>query len=84
MLREFTDSEGHEWRVWDVNPLLQDRLVPSGKKRRFVRIPQPWLCFESGADRRRLTPIPADWQTCDVARLQDLCDQAESVPATRY
>jgi hypothetical protein len=29
-----------------------------------------WLCFESGDDRRRLTPVPPDWTECDESRLQ--------------
>jgi hypothetical protein len=31
---------------------------------------QGWLCFESGGDRRRLTPVPSDWTECDERRLQ--------------
>ena len=82
MLRDFTDSEGHEWRVWEVNPLIHDRRLQAGKKRRFLRVPPSWLCFESGSDRRRLTPVPSDWQTCEATRLEYLCNQVESVPAT--
>ena len=81
MLREFTDSDGLEWRVWDVNPLIHDRAHQAGKKRGFLRVPPSWLCFESGSDRRRLTPVPPEWQTCDVTRLEHLCNQAEAVPS---
>ena len=80
MLREFTDSEGNEWRVWDVNPLIHDRRTQSGKRPGFIRVPESWLCFQSGDDRRRLTPVPAGWIDMDDAQLESLCDRAESAP----
>ena len=35
-----------------------------------------WLIFESGADRRRLSPIPSDWETAPEEQLADLCARA--------
>lgn len=35
-----------------------------------------WLCFEAPDEKRRLTPIPADWQRCAVQRLEQYCSQA--------
>ena len=29
-----------------------------------------WLCFESRREKRRLSPIPDDWTTCDDATLE--------------
>jgi hypothetical protein len=29
-----------------------------------------WLCFERGNDRRRLSPIPEDWNRCDDSQLE--------------
>ena len=80
MLREFTDSEGNDWRVWEVNPLIHDRVVRSGIARRFLKVPDSWLCFQSGTDRRRLTPVPFEWETCAVDRLEYFCNQAEVAP----
>jgi hypothetical protein len=40
-----------------------------------------WLCFEAPVEKRRLTPIPADWQSCEVDQLEDYCQQA--TPADR-
>jgi hypothetical protein len=40
-----------------------------------------WLCFDSVAEKRRLAPIPADWQRCPEQRLQQYCAQAK--PARR-
>jgi len=40
-----------------------------------------WLCFEASVEKRRLTPIPMDWQSCGVDRLEEYCRQA--TPAGR-
>lgn len=31
---------------------------------------QGWLCFESRDEKRRLSPIPGDWTTCDEETLE--------------
>jgi hypothetical protein len=81
MLREFTDTEGTRWRVWEVNPTIHDRPLRSGKARGFLKVPDAWLCFQSGGDRRRLTPVPRDWDSCDPEMLENFCSQAEAVRA---
>lgn len=40
-----------------------------------------WLCFEAPEEKRRLTPIPDDWQRCPGDRLEQYCEQA--TPARR-
>ena len=40
-----------------------------------------WLCFEATRQKRRLTPIPDDWERCPVARLEEYCRAAR--PAMR-
>ena len=42
-----------------------------------------WLCFDtpSSGDRRRLTPIPEDWQECAAPALEHYCRSA--TPARR-
>lgn len=46
-----------------------------------------WLCFESAEGRRRLTPIPADWESCADGDLEAYCRSANPVrlssPASR-
>lgn len=39
---------------------------------------QGWLCFETDAEKRRLTPIPPDWSRCAVERLEQYCAHATS------
>jgi len=36
-----------------------------------------WLCFEAPSEKRRLTPIPHDWQSCGVDCLEKYCAQAK-------
>lgn len=43
-----------------------------------------WLCFESRVEKRRLTPIPADWQECEVAQLERYCRDASPVRRPGY
>ena len=79
MLRDFIDDDGTEWRVWDVLPSLHARPSSSGKRKMFTRIPEGWLCFESATERRRLTPIPPDWEVVDHHALAAMCAQAKAV-----
>jgi hypothetical protein len=78
MLREFTDKNGTAWRVWDVDP--QSPKAPAIKDRRKAAAGQGWLVFDSRAERRRLTPIPAGWDSTDPEKLADLCEKAQVVP----
>ncbi len=57
-----------------------DRRVSVGK-RPSRRIVQPWLCFERGEMRCRLSPIPEDWITATDAQLEAWCKEAK--PAAR-
>src|SRR5579872_3727791 len=73
-LREFTDSRGRRWMVWDVFPTLAERRhrnagpPPGARERRRFYEQRPriseamsrgWLTFESSdGERRRLAPIP--------------------------
>ena len=45
---------------------------------------QGWLCFENDDEKRRLSPIPADWTTCDDARLEQYAHSGERVPGRRH
>jgi hypothetical protein len=51
----------------------QDSLMPNPNA--------GWLCFQSESEKRRLTPVPADWTTATDAELEALL--AGSVPVGR-
>ncbi|MGH7637153.1 MAG: hypothetical protein ACREOK_05835 [Gemmatimonadaceae bacterium] len=40
---------------------------------------QGWLCFENDYEKRRLSPIPDDWTTCDDDRLEEYARTGERV-----
>ncbi|HXT15014.1 MAG TPA: hypothetical protein VN706_05255 [Gemmatimonadaceae bacterium] len=57
-----------------------DRRLSVGRAPRLATPAGGWLCFERGADRRRLSPIPADWSHCTDAQLEEYCRSARPVP----
>jgi hypothetical protein len=38
-----------------------------------------WLCFDAAGNRRRLTPIPSDWEDCGPTALERYCRSATPV-----
>ena len=67
-----------------------DRRVPLERrlsaKRRVVlptALEQGWLCFEGGGTRRRLAPIPADWEQCADGALLAYCGAARAASSSR-
>ena len=38
-----------------------------------------WLCFESELEKRRLAPVPDDWEDADADQLRTWCVEAKSV-----
>ena len=78
MLRQFTDSNGVTWRIWNVDPTTPH--IPKVRQRRKSQPVNGWLVCESDKERRRLSPVPEDWEQCDVATLEQYCQRAERVP----
>jgi hypothetical protein len=59
-----------------------DRRVTSGRRPVLsAGLDGGWLCFEASVEKRRLTPIPADWLRCGDERLEEYLHQAK--PALR-
>lgn len=90
--RVFRDEMGREWDVWEVVPTAVERRIakpaerPPGVERRKVResrvvVPEPlqkgWLAFQCGRERRRLSPIPTDWENLTNSELIELLSQAD-------
>ncbi|MBB4637669.1 hypothetical protein [Longimicrobium terrae] len=38
-----------------------------------------WLCFEHDDEKRRLSPIPSDWEGADTGDLERYCTEAKPV-----
>ncbi|MEW5930079.1 MAG: hypothetical protein AB1941_21700 [Gemmatimonadota bacterium] len=68
-VREFMGADGRAWRVWAVRPVMHQPLLGSSA----------WLCFESGTDKRRMSPVPAGWESYSAEQLAHLCRAAETV-----
>jgi hypothetical protein len=74
--REFVDAAGLVWDAFAVHP--------SAEISSRARLPDPyrggWLSFASGEERRRLSPVPDDWQAMSDDALRELCSRADPVP----
>jgi hypothetical protein len=79
-LRVFTDREGCEWQVWNVDPAAGQRGVR-------VDLREGWLCFErvGGGDRCRvaLADVPPGWEQLPADALDRLRRAAAARPASR-
>jgi len=70
--RNFMDSNGVGWRVWNT--------IPEGANLLGEDYARGWLTFESEDALRRLVPIPADWEQVAQQRLELYCRLANEVP----
>jgi hypothetical protein len=84
MLREFVDPKGVRWKVWDVWPTerLSSATLTSISTFPSLKLSDGWLCFESATEKRRLSPIPPEWEMCDEAALCGFCDCAGFITPT--
>jgi hypothetical protein len=72
--REFTDSKGTRWMVWSTTPSQGSVLGGDMQK--------GWLTFESDGERRRLVPVPRDWEQAAPDRMELYCRAAQPVTRT--
>jgi hypothetical protein len=96
--RDYTDSEGVSWQVWEVIPQsverrkLRERRVADRdeldrRKRHEVRLrpadgADGWLVFESFDMKKRLRPIPKDWYKASPVELESMCARAQRAART--
>jgi hypothetical protein len=80
-LREFRDSKGVSWKVWDVRP---EAIHPVTAAEEFLaEYRDGWLCFESEEDRRRLPLFPGAWADMTDEELEKLLATAQPLPKRR-
>ena len=65
----------------DRRARMDRRLIRSERSVLNSSLTGGWLCFEAEVEKRRLSPIPADWQHCTQERLERYCHSA--TPARR-
>src|SRR3712207_749657 len=80
-VREFTDSAGRTWRVWDVMP---ESIHPQTKAEDYLAdvYQTGWLVFETKAEdeKRRLSLVPLGWSERADEGLEALLRQADVIP----
>jgi hypothetical protein len=93
--KEFLDSVGRNWNVWSVIPERAERRRHAGdathvddrrrQKNGEFRVPlgeqwtNGWLAFETKGEKRRLAPIPNDWETANDEQLDRMLERAERI-----
>ena len=77
-MREFTDTDDVEWRVWAVTP---QHMHPVTRAEDYMGdLQDGWLAFESDVEKRRLeAPYPTAWESFSIAELENLCRIAAPV-----
>lgn len=83
-VREFHDDRGKSWRVWCILP---EAIHPVTRAEDYLAdcFQLGWLVFEttSGEEKRRLCPIPRDWEDVDENALRSFLAQSEPVRSRR-
>jgi hypothetical protein len=77
--RAFTDSRRVTWDVFAVYPVVR----PPPHAQLTGTFQQGWLCFDSVLEKRRLSPIPRNWQSLSGRELEQLSRRAEVAPIRR-
>ena len=74
-MREFRDANGVEWVVFlTARSVARDHHLPEEYR-------EGWLVFESvHGEKRRLAPVPHNWDTLGDQELSRLCAQASPLP----
>jgi hypothetical protein len=79
-MRDFTDSSGIEWTVFEVRRQNDEEdnwaYLPRGFR-------AGWLCFESDAGKRRLSPVPHGWRSLGETEIERLLRRATPVVRSR-
>lgn len=77
-MREFCDAAGAAWKVFRAmphsTPSKREKVLPEAFR-------HGWLVFECDVERRRLAPIPDDWEDLTDLELAQLCLSASVVPS---
>lgn len=61
-------------------PMLERRRQEVVRRRILTEeLRDGWLCFEGAGEKRRLTPVPDDWERCSEPRLLAYWAEAEVV-----
>jgi len=98
-IRRLTDTNGATWEVYAVPaPKLSDSRSAdlAGRKTEEgadipaiprspvnARLADGWLCFEGVSERRRLGPVPENWEGMSASQLEELLHVAIPSPTLK-
>ena len=72
-MRHFRDKAGVEWQVFltarGSDAVSREHFLPEAYR-------EGWLVFESAQEKRRLAPVPANWESLPNEALVALCERA--------
>lgn len=91
--RQFLDSHGRTWTVWNVDPARVASELDAAWRERHASaasevrpratLPRAmsagWLCFQHADEKRRLAPAPRLWDRLTSSELESLCSRATTV-----
>jgi hypothetical protein len=75
-MRNFKDTAGTEWMVFEVRRTGNEEDNWAYLSRGFRA---GWLCFESDAGKRRLSPVPDGWKSLESSDLERMMRRAMPV-----
>ena len=76
--RQFTDSNGKEWRVHLVvsTPKVGPLQLPRSTQFRPANVS---LAFENDRERRRLAPVPHGWENASPTELEQMLNRSLTI-----
>lgn len=76
--REFVETNGRRWEVWDVYPTVSISGAGVGPSEDAA---EGWLAFQSGREKRRFYRPPPGWAEMTDQQLAILCAHAVAASA---
>ena len=80
-VRTFEAPDGSMWSVWDVVPGKVSDFRSSHGSHLPTALADGWLCFDCGTEKRRLAPLPPEWDARTDEELWFWCRAAIPVRA---
>jgi hypothetical protein len=80
-VRTFESPDGATWNVWEVVPARMGDFRSSHGTHLPRDLADGWLCFDCGTEKRRLAPLPSNWQERSEEDLRFWCRAAVPVRA---
>lgn len=80
-VRTFDAPDGTTWSVWEVVPGRVSEFPSRAGSHLPREMADGWLCFDCGAHKRRLAPLPPEWDERPDEELWSWCRAAQPVRA---